>query len=120
MCTRKICKGSTVLLSNLYDPWSYITTTSYIILQNEEFLIPCYWLDKISPNCYNNDRIHDIDHDPYYHTLPNHSKEPPKILIGEPSMVTPNSIEAVRCVMPHVQDVNHLNEEHHEKMNIPS
>ena len=35
-------------------------------------------------------------------------------------MVTPNSIEAVRCVMPHVQDVNHLNEEHHEKMNIPS
>ena len=46
MCTRKICEGSTVLLSNLYDPWSYITTTSYIILQNEEFLIPCYWLDK--------------------------------------------------------------------------
>ena len=30
-------------------------------------------------------------------------------------MVNPNSIEAVRCVMEHVQDVNHLNDEHHER-----
>ena len=30
-------------------------------------------------------------------------------------MINPNSIEAVRHVMEHVQDVNHLNDEHHER-----
>ena len=38
----------------------------------------------ICPNFDNNDTIHNIDHDLYYRTLPNHPKEPPKIVIGEP------------------------------------
>ena len=45
----------------------------------------------------------------------NHPKEPPKIVIGEPCIVNPNSIEAVCCVMEHVQDVTHLNDEHRER-----
>ena len=50
----------------------------------------------ICPNFDNNDTIHNIDHDLYYRTLPNHPKEPPKIVIGEPCMVNPNSTEAAR------------------------
>ena len=189
MCTWKIREGSTV-------PLSICTTLGHILpqpptsMQNKEFLMPRYWLDKepidkilvqvealekqaleefrnyrdcyvrevivqvekefhrelyfhdyvdiavankgkvntcckcehtykndltICSNCHNNDTIHDIDHDPYYRTLSNHPREPPKIVIGEPCMVNPNSIEVVRRVMEHVQDVDYLNDELHER-----
>ena len=55
-----------------------------------------------------------MDHDPYYRTLPNHAKEPPKIVIVETGKVNPNSTEAVRRLMKHIQDVNYLNDEHRE------
>ena len=42
-------------------------------------------------NCHNLDTIHDIDYGPYYRTLPNHPKEPRKIVIAEPCMVNPSS-----------------------------
>ena len=67
----------------------------------------------ICPNCHNNDTIHYIDYNPYYRALPYYPKEPPKIVIGQPCMLNPNSTEAVRYVLKHVQDMNHLNDEHH-------
>ena len=58
---------------------------------------------NICPSCNNNENMYDIEFDPYYRTVHNHPEDPPKIVIGEPVMVNPSSIESVRSVMEHTK-----------------
>ena len=58
------------------------------------------------PSCNNNENMHDIEFDPYYRTVRNHPKDPPKIVIGEPVMVNPNSIESVCSAVKRIQKSN--------------
>ena len=59
--------------------------------------------------------MHDIEFDLYYRTVYNHPDNPPKIVIGEPVMVNPNSIESVRSVMEHIQNQTHLHDDDHDR-----
>ena len=49
----------------------------------------------ISPSCGNNDSLHDLNYDPYYCTVSKHPDISPRVIIGEPCMVNPNSIVVV-------------------------
>ena len=67
------------------------------------------------PSCNNNENMHDIEFDPYYRTIHNDPEDPPKIVIGEPVMVNPNSIKSVRSVMEHIQNQTHLHVDDHDR-----
>ena len=70
---------------------------------------------NICLSCNNNENMHGIEFDPYYRTVHNHLEDLPKIVIGKPVMVNPNSIESVRSVMEDIQNQTHLHSNDHDR-----
>ena len=61
-------------------------------------------LEHVCPSCKYNPTYFQIDVDIYSSTSSHVSPHPPTITVGEPCMVNPSSIKAVRSVLQHVVD----------------